>query len=180
MASTINSTNFTVNFNLGLCHYHFNELNDALKYFNNAKDINPDDHLTYVMLAEIYNIKNNFELALYNVNVSIKLNAVYDYAYFVKGLTYYGMKDYKNSYKFYTNAIQLNPTDAQYFCKRGLSYYMNGNYDQALVDFTKAIEIDNSCCEAFIGTAYTHQKLGNDSLYQVFFIKNSECLNEPK
>jgi len=164
LASSIDSTNYKVNFNRALCLYFLNELDEAIIYFNKAKDINPNECDLYFIVAEIFNAKNDCEQGLYNVNVGLKIDSTYHRGHFIKGLLYYKMKDYNKAIISHSIAVNFNPLESEYYCKRAVAYYMIGQYDKALKDYSLAVELDNTCTEAYQGKAYVYKELGNDSL----------------
>jgi tetratricopeptide (TPR) repeat protein len=52
------------------------------------------------------------------------------------------MKRYDEALADYTRAIELDPSDAEFFGSRGQAYQAIGRYDEALADFNRAIELD--------------------------------------
>jgi len=59
-----------------------------------------------------------------------------------------------------TEAIRLNPTDAQAFAKRGDTYRKKGEYDRAIADLTEAIRLDPKYSWAFGVRGETHRAKG--------------------
>ncbi|KFO64421.1 Serine/threonine-protein phosphatase 5, partial [Corvus brachyrhynchos] len=51
-------------------------------------------------------------------------------------------KDYENAVKFYSSAIELNPTNAIYYGNRSLAYLRTECYGYALADATRAVQLD--------------------------------------
>ena len=60
----------------------------------------------------------------------------------------------------YTEAIRLNPNDANAFCGRGLAYYDKKQYDQAIDDYSEAIGLKPDFAVAYYdrGLAYDDNK----------------------
>jgi len=50
-----------------------------------------------------------------------------------------------------SDAIRLNPNDAEAYCKRGLAYLKNGDCDNAIADFSEAIRLDKNNAAAYFG-----------------------------
>ncbi|MBD2502246.1 tetratricopeptide repeat protein [Anabaena azotica] len=50
--------------------------------------------------------------------------------------------EYTTSVKNYTQALQLNSSDAELYYKRGLAYYQLGDYEAAIADYSQAINMN--------------------------------------
>ncbi|HEY9800654.1 MAG TPA: tetratricopeptide repeat protein [Leptolyngbyaceae cyanobacterium] len=50
--------------------------------------------------------------------------------------------EYTGSINNYTQALQLNSSDAELYYKRGLAYYQLGDYEAAIADYSQAININ--------------------------------------
>lgn len=61
----------------------------------------------------------------------------------------------------YTEAIELNPDNAEYYYNRGNVCRYVGNYEQAISDFDKAIEINPIYVEAYNKRGLTNYMLKN-------------------
>ena len=66
-------------------------------------------------------------------------------------------KEYEKSIGHYTQAIQLNPNDAEAYNNRGVTYGKKGDFDRAIDDFDKAIQLNSDSAEAYNnrGIAYS-------------------------
>jgi len=62
---------------------------------------------------------------------------------------YYRQGDLLMPYFGFTEALEINPKDAQGYFNRGLAFKNKGEYEQAISDFTKAIEINPRYAEAY-------------------------------
>ena len=49
----------------------------------------------------------------------------------------------------FSDAIELNPNDAEAYNNRGVAYSNKGDYDRAIADYTKAIELNPDYVEAY-------------------------------
>nr|XP_033812067.1 small glutamine-rich tetratricopeptide repeat-containing protein alpha isoform X1 [Geotrypetes seraphini]XP_033812068.1 small glutamine-rich tetratricopeptide repeat-containing protein alpha isoform X1 [Geotrypetes seraphini]XP_033812069.1 small glutamine-rich tetratricopeptide repeat-containing protein alpha isoform X1 [Geotrypetes seraphini]XP_033812070.1 small glutamine-rich tetratricopeptide repeat-containing protein alpha isoform X1 [Geotrypetes seraphini] len=59
------------------------------------------------------------------------------------------LENYETAVTFYTKALDLNPTNAVYFCNRAAAYSKLGNYAGAVQDCERAIEIDPNYSKAY-------------------------------
>ncbi|KAG8454568.1 hypothetical protein GDO86_000983 [Hymenochirus boettgeri] len=59
------------------------------------------------------------------------------------------LENFESAVSFYTKALDLNPTNAVYFCNRAAAYSKLGNYAGAVRDCEEAITIDPSYSKAY-------------------------------
>lgn len=69
-------------------------------------------------------------------------------------------KDYENAIKFYSQAIELNSSNAIYYGNRSLAYLRTECYGYALADATRAIEIDKKYIKGYYRRAASNMALG--------------------
>lgn len=69
-------------------------------------------------------------------------------------------KDYENAIKYYTEALELNPSNAIYYSNRSLAYLRTECYGYALADATKALEIDKNYIKGYYRRATSNMALG--------------------
>lgn len=69
-------------------------------------------------------------------------------------------KDYENAIKYYTEAVELNPSNAIYYSNRSLAYLRTECYGYALADATKALEIDKNYIKGYYRRATSNMALG--------------------
>uniref|UniRef100_A0A9J8BP31 Serine/threonine-protein phosphatase n=1 Tax=Cyprinus carpio carpio TaxID=630221 RepID=A0A9J8BP31_CYPCA len=69
-------------------------------------------------------------------------------------------KDYENAIKYYTEALELNPSNAIYYSNRSLAYLRTECYGYALVDATRALELDKNYIKGYYRRATSNMALG--------------------
>ncbi|XP_047246719.1 serine/threonine-protein phosphatase 5 isoform X2 [Girardinichthys multiradiatus] len=69
-------------------------------------------------------------------------------------------KDYENAIKYYTEALELNPSNAIYFSNRSLAYLRTECYGYALADATRALEVDKNYIKGYYRRATSNMALG--------------------
>jgi tetratricopeptide (TPR) repeat protein len=76
--------------------------------------------------------------------------------YLAQGLMHHINGDFDQAIAACTNAIQLDPNDANVYFFRGSAYLNKGDYDSAIADFTQAIQLNpnNSMIYCNRGVAY--------------------------
>uniref|UniRef100_A0A8B9HN19 protein-serine/threonine phosphatase n=1 Tax=Astyanax mexicanus TaxID=7994 RepID=A0A8B9HN19_ASTMX len=77
-----------------------------------------------------------------------------------KANNYFKEKDYENAIKYYTEALELNPSNAIYYSNRSLAYLRTECYGYALADATRALEIDKNYIKGYYRRATSNMALG--------------------
>src|SRR3989338_7234820 len=72
---------------------------------------------------------------------AIALNPNDDYAYYNRGIVYYGKGRYDRAIEDYNKAIALNPNNPYAYYNRGIAYVRKGQYGRAISDFQKACDL---------------------------------------
>jgi len=78
-----------------------------------------------------------------------------------QGTKNFDLKYYDRAIENYTQAIELDPNNAEAFAKRGACKFNSGQFKESLADFTRAIELDPKNAEVC-----THRALAYASLRQ--------------
>lgn len=73
---------------------------------------------------------------------------------------FFSEKDYENAIKYYTEALELNPSNAIYYSNRSLAYLRTECYGYALADATRALEIDKNYIKGYYRRATSNMALG--------------------
>ena len=60
----------------------------------------------------------------------------------IVALTYGKKGDHDKAIADFTEAIRLNPNDAEAYYSRGCEYFEKGDHDRAIADFTEAIRLN--------------------------------------
>ena len=85
-------------------------------------------------------------------------------AYFKRGVVYYCLTHYQKAIGYYTEAIRLNPddanADANAYYNRGLAYLNQRDYDKAIADYNQAIRLNPDDALAYIGRGFAYDDLG--------------------
>ena len=108
-------------------------------------ELNPSLPSSYIYRAMAYAVKGENSEAISDFAKAIELkpgDTMENAIYYQRANVYYGMKDYSNSIKDYTQAIEKNLKDFNSYNERGLCYYHLGDMDKAIADYSKAIELN--------------------------------------
>ncbi|WP_320019762.1 tetratricopeptide repeat protein [Labilibaculum manganireducens] len=172
----IDSANYTVNYNLGLCNYFLDDLDNAIKYISKVNCISPDETGIYFLKAEILNKKGEYIKGIESVNKGLILDNRNDYGYFLKGMLYFNLKNYLEAIANFNDAIQINPNSLDYYCNIGIAFHMIDSCQKSVLNFNKAIELDSMCNYAYLGKFHVYKDLKNDSLAEFNYLMYKRTL----
>ncbi len=98
----------------------------------------------YLQQALAHYDKGEFEAALEDFDLAIRLDKGYDEAYNGRGWASYKLGDCEAALEDFDQAIALNPDYADAYAGRGWTYYAEGDYETALSAFDDALDLDPS------------------------------------
>ncbi len=110
----------------------------AIDYFNQAIQLNPNLAVAYTKRGNVYYELGNLNQALQDYNKAIQLDPNYAGAYTNRGLVYYELGNLNQALQDHNKAIQLDPNLAAAYTNRGLVYVIKGDYPQAWQDIERA------------------------------------------
>lgn len=131
--------------------FYKNRLDDALKLYTEAINLNEYNAAAYNRRGNIYAVKaanqkaipaaeEDRRRAFNDFDKAIRLNGNYAEAFANRGEIYYAGKNYSAALKDFNRTIQLEPNDAQNYLNRA-QCYRHTDKNLALADFNKAIEL---------------------------------------
>ncbi len=114
------------------------DLNLALVQFSNKShsllaDIYTDRGLAQFQLA-------NYQAAMQDFSLAIRLNPQDDRAYYNRGCTCFRHGDYYNAIGNFTASLQLNPNNTQAYANRGIARHQLGYEQAAIQDLQQAAQ----------------------------------------
>ena len=143
----------------GLKQYGF-ALDAYERAIEKAEKQNQKDFALYWLKGlALYQLKRDPE-AIIAYTKSIEIQP-HPYAYNNRGLVYRDKGDNDNALKDYTEAIKLDPKNANAYHTRGLVYGVKGDYDNALKDFNEAIKLDPKYAFAYHTRGLVYAEMGN-------------------
>jgi tetratricopeptide (TPR) repeat protein/S1-C subfamily serine protease len=94
---------------------------------------------------------NKLRISSYNTQLSI--------VYATRGDAYSKLKEYKQAIDDYTQAMKIDPENAEYYKNRGSAYVQLKEYKQAIDDYTQAIKIDDKNAIYYVGRGLAYFRL---------------------
>jgi lipoprotein NlpI len=136
----------------------------AIKDYDKAIELRPDDAITYVDRGIAYDDKEAYDLAIADYSLAIALNPKYTIAYNDRGISYKNKGDYDLAIKDYDRAIELDPQFARAYDDRGDAYRSRGaegDLDRAIADYGLAIKLSPQTASYYVDRASAHDAGGD-------------------
>lgn len=133
----------------------------AIYYFRNCIDIQPDYFDAFEQLAYIEKARNKPDaLDYFNSALKIRPNSIT--ALYGRGLTYQNKNDFDNAIKDYTTIIQLKPDYFDAYFNMGFIHQVNLKlYREALKYYEQALMVDRSNVRAIFNSGNCYENLGD-------------------
>jgi tetratricopeptide (TPR) repeat protein len=136
----------------GSCYNEQGDYNLALRDFDNALNLNPNNATAFCGKAIVYETKGEPREAIYNYKKAIKLSPEEAYYYFFVGHLYLKLDDWNSAVYYLSKSIELGNKSAEAYHSRGLAYLFKKAYQQAYDDLSIAKKLgapsDNALEEA--------------------------------
>lgn len=107
-----------------------------------------------------YANKDQFNKALSDITLAIKIDPKNAAAYRYRGDVYSDKYQYENAISDYSKAIKLNPKDSIAYLGRGYANKKRDRFDESISDFTKAIDLKHGYFKAYINRGYVYDQTG--------------------
>lgn len=170
--------------NRGFVYLNAKLFGQAIKDFNRAIQLEPNEAQNYVYRAQC-NRPTDKNLAISDFNNAVELAPKNSYVYVARGNFYeQDLKDFSNALADYTRAIELERREnelALYYYNRGGIYQKINDYGRAIDDYTRGITIINDSQQKNPLLAWIYMKrgecyknLGNNGQYQADLKKFEE------
>ncbi|MEW6470098.1 MAG: tetratricopeptide repeat protein [Bacteroidota bacterium] len=122
-----------------------------------------------------------YDAAIIDFNLAIKLSPDSAGIYIKRGQCWYGLGKFDKAILDFTKAISLDENKPEYYYRRGLAFYSQEKFKEASEDFGRAVKLDQNYADAWLYRAYCSEGLNNpkDALYnygQVIRIKPDDGL----
>jgi len=107
----------------------------ALTYFQKAKEKNPDNAYTWVVVGCCYGSLGRYQEAIDALKQAIKIKPDCAKAHWCLGLAYGNLDRWQDAIESYKQAIRIEPDDAKAHFGLGLTYFISGDKGSALEEY---------------------------------------------
>lgn len=125
-------------FKRGFNAYFLNDLNTALRNFENAVTLQPNNPEFHFYLGKTYDKLKRFEEAVNEYLTTLKLNSDHLLALKQLGNLYFDQKSWENALKVYNKILTKNPKDYNAIFKVGEIYFYKNELKESLKYFKMA------------------------------------------
>ncbi len=126
----------------GIAYFDKGQYDRAIRDFDQAIALNPDDADYYYYRGNAYRKKGQHDRAIRDYGQAIALKPDLAAAYNNRGIVYSNKGQYDRAIRDYGQAIALNPDYADCYYNRGSAYGNKGQYDRAIRDYGQAIALN--------------------------------------
>lgn len=123
----------------GEIRVNMGDTTEAIKDFNKALRLEPDNPLAYRKRGEARTTEKNYDLALEDLNKAISLQPENAYAYVDRGIVYAQTGNKQAFIQDFDSSLRLEPDSAFIYYKRGIVRQNLSDYKGAIEDYTTAI-----------------------------------------
>ena len=108
------------------------KLDEALKYYNEAIQLNNSDHEQFCNRANVLADQGHDSLALLDYNRALEIKPNFAIALDNRGSLYIRMKRYDDALRDFNRALEIKPEQYSAYSNRALVYYNQQRYDDAI------------------------------------------------
>jgi protein O-mannosyl-transferase len=153
--------------NRGLALLRLGKLDSARINFDNAIQLQPDNHLPYNNRGLVFFEKKQLDSAMADFSKSIELSPTFAEAYYNRGNAYAIKNKMAEAEKDFLQCILADPGYAMAYTRLGNLQVMKKDYKKAEMWFTKALEVDPFNQEALLNRGSTFLAL--EKFDQIYF-----------
>ena len=148
-------------FYLGVTYHQRGKYKEAMEYYDQVIEINPQDADAYHNLGHIKAKLGNHKDAIKDFDKAIEINPYDADTYNNRGHAKAELGNHTEAIQDYDKAIEINPQFAAAFNNRGITKRKSGNHMEAIQDYDKAIKINPQYAEAYFNRGNAKAGLGN-------------------
>lgn len=127
--------------NRGMCYCFLKKYNQALADLNRARQLSPDDAMSYLNLAFAKSSMAEYQLAIFDLDTAIALRPDYAKAFANRAFAKEQLKKYNEAIEDYNKALEINPDYPEVLFNRGYVKFILNKPDEAIADYNKSFEI---------------------------------------
>jgi tetratricopeptide (TPR) repeat protein len=149
-------------FGRGWAYYRKNDIDSAIKDFNEVIRLQPKFARAYLLRGYAYMLKSRNDKALADFNQAIRVDPKNAAAYCDRAdLEDSLLRRPDNALADYDQAIRLVPSFQRAYFNRGVHFFSRHDYKRAIADFSRAIRLMPTDLDAYAYRAYAYAKQGD-------------------
>ncbi len=147
--------------NLGDYFLRNNDVQNAIKQYNKAIQMDSLLYPVYTNLATAYSLMSDNQKALQTLNKLIVIDPQNSRAYYLRALLFYEMNDEENAIADFKKAVEINPYDSRSYYNLATYYYQKKLLILSAKNVKKALEIEPQNNDYKYLLALIYQGLGD-------------------
>jgi tetratricopeptide (TPR) repeat protein len=140
----------------GLIRTSSGDLDQAIRDFDEAIRLEPNDAATYFDRAFTLAERKEFDRAIADYDQAIRIDPGYAAAYVNRGNVRFSRKEFDRAIADYDQAIRIDPDDSLAYLLRGNTWISQDNFDKAIVNYDKAISLGRSDASSYFQRGLAH------------------------
>jgi tetratricopeptide (TPR) repeat protein len=144
----------------GLRLYRQGKCDDALRIFDRAIRVHPQDAFAQNATGVAYVCLKQYSLAIPRFDMAVNLRPGFAEAYLNRGAAYSAEGQYELAVENFDWAVESEPWNPVFFTRRGQANFNLRKYEEALADFNRAIGLDPASADAYHGRGKVRERQG--------------------
>ncbi|MHC4397420.1 MAG: tetratricopeptide repeat protein [Planctomycetota bacterium] len=148
------------NYVLGEAMFKSGRIKDALRCWNVAALLEPDNHKTHNSLGEAFYKLGKTNQAIEHWAEALRLNPDAGVSYFNLGQVFAEQNKLDEAVKHFNEALRIKPRWPVVRCNLGNIYHRQGRFDLAIKQYAEALRFQSDSLDARLGLARTFTQMG--------------------
>ena len=136
---------YYIHFYMGMCHYALGEFSSALKEFEEALNIGPEEEdipTVYVYQAQVLKDMEQYHEAIRLLEEAERYDTDRTDVFNLMGFCYFKLREHEKAIQYFERVIKLDPSSAIDYANIGSNYRDMGDKEQAIRYYRLALELD--------------------------------------
>ena len=157
-------------------YYFQGDYTQAITYYQEALQINPNSALAYRNLGAAYGLLSQYQAAVKYYQEALNIEPNYAEAHYGIGYYYLGLGQYQEAIKHNQKLLQLSPDNIDAFLNIGLAYEKLGQYQQAIKYYQQTLNLDPNFGKGYYNLGFAYKSLGQYQKARENWLKAKELL----
>ncbi|MFN8672559.1 MAG: tetratricopeptide repeat protein [Candidatus Sericytochromatia bacterium] len=167
---SINPLGVAANYNIGNVYRYWGKNDEAIAKFNECLKIFPYFTPALEKLAEIYDIKREYNYSAVYYQKLSEFSPSNEY-FNKTAFAFHQLNKYDEAEKYYKKSLEINPNDLFTLNNLGIIYYSKNNLDMAIEQYNKVLELNPNDINATENIALTFNKKGDKNKANFYYKK---------